>query len=46
MEEVEPWLAPERFTGRSEQQVEDYLTEVVEGLLEGAEEADVEAPRI
>ncbi len=46
LEEVEPWLAPELFTGRSQQQVEDFLGEVVEGLLEGAEEADVEAPRV
>ena len=46
MEEVEPWLAPERFTGRSEQQVNDFIGEVVAALLEGAEEAEVEAPRI
>ena len=46
LEEVEPWLAPERFTGRSAQQVDDFLSEVVDGLLEGAQEAGAEAPRI
>lgn len=46
LDEVRPWLEPERFTGRSEQQVVDYLTEVVRPLLEGAEAAEVEAPRI
>ena len=46
LEEVTPWLAPERFTGRSAQQVDDFLSEVVDGLLQGAAEAAVEAPRI
>ncbi|MEM1207267.1 MAG: adenylosuccinate lyase [Acidobacteriota bacterium] len=45
-EEVRPWLAPSRFTGRSEQQVEELLSEVVAPALEGAEEAEVEAPRV
>ena len=33
-EEVEAILAPERFTGRSQQQVEEYLQEVIRPLLE------------
>ena len=45
-EEVEPWLAPEKFTGRSEQQVDEFLGEVVGPALEGAEGAEVEAPRV
>jgi adenylosuccinate lyase len=45
-EEVEPWLRPEHFTGRSEQQVEEFLSEVVEPALEGAEGADIDAPRV
>ncbi|MDA8016547.1 MAG: adenylosuccinate lyase [Thermoanaerobaculia bacterium] len=45
-EEVEPWLDPGGFTGRSEQQVDEFLSEVIEPALEGADEADVSAPRI
>ncbi|MCG8455151.1 MAG: adenylosuccinate lyase, partial [Holophagales bacterium] len=46
LDEVRPWLVPERFTGRSEAQVEEYLGEVLEPLLDGAEMAEGEAPRI
>lgn len=45
-EEVRPWLAPERFTGRSAEQVDEFLDEVVEPLLEGVETADDSAPRV
>ncbi len=44
--EVEAWLRPEEFRGRSPRQVEEFLDEVVEPLLRGAEAADVEAPRV
>ncbi len=44
--EVESWLAPEKFTGRSEAQVIELLREVVEPALAGVETADVEAPRV
>ncbi len=44
--EVESWLDPQRFTGRSEAQVEELLAEVVEPALAGVEAAAVEAPRI
>ena len=45
-EEIESWLDPKAFTGRSAEQVEDLLEEVVEPLLEGAEKAPEEAPRV
>lgn len=45
-EEVEGWLDPVLFTGRSSQQVEEFLTEVVAPALDGREAAAVEAPRI
>ena len=32
-EEVEAILQPEHFTGRSEEQVEEYLAEVIRPLL-------------
>lgn len=45
-EEVDTWLDPRLFTGRSAQQVDEFLAEVVEPALEGRQAADVEAPRI
>ena len=45
-EEVESCIDPQAFTGRSEQQVEDFLGEVVEPALQGVEVAEAEAPRI
>ena len=45
-EEVEPWLDPKAFTGRSAQQVDEFLAEVVEPALAGTEAAAVEAPRV
>lgn len=44
--EVESWLDPQAFTGRSEQQVEEFLADEVEPALAGVNTADVEAPRI
>jgi adenylosuccinate lyase len=44
--EVEPWLDPRAFTGRSAAQVEEFLDEVVAPALAGVEAAAVEAPRI
>jgi len=45
-EEVEPWLDPVAFTGRSAQQVDEFLEEVVAPALEGTAAALVEAPRV
>jgi adenylosuccinate lyase len=45
-EEVEPWLDPVGFTGRSAAQVDDFLAEVAEPALAGFEAAEVEAPRV
>ncbi|MEM8933414.1 MAG: adenylosuccinate lyase [Acidobacteriota bacterium] len=45
-EEVEPWLAADRFTGRSAEQVDDFLGQAIEPVLEGADLAEVEAPRV
>src|SRR5882724_700428 len=44
--EVEPWLDPRVFTGRSAAQVEEFLAEVAAPALAGIEAATVEAPRI
>ncbi|MEM7355172.1 MAG: adenylosuccinate lyase [Acidobacteriota bacterium] len=44
--EVESWLEPKKFTGRSEDQVSELLCEVIEPALAQVEEAPVEAPRI
>ena len=44
--EVDVWIDPSRFTGRSEAQVGEFLDEVVEPALEGVEAAAVEAPRV
>ena len=45
-EEVEPWLDPVGFTGRSAAQVDDFLAEVAEPALAGFEAAAVTAPRV
>jgi adenylosuccinate lyase len=44
--EVEPWLDPRAFTGRSAAQVEEFLEEAVAPALEGVSSALVEAPRV
>jgi adenylosuccinate lyase len=45
-QEVEPWLDPIAFTGRSAEQVDEFLAEAVAPALEGAEAAAVAAPRV
>lgn len=45
-QEVESWLDPQRFTGRSEQQVEEFLQEHVEPLLADVDIETVGGPRI
>ena len=45
-QEVEPWLDPVLFTGRSAQQVDDFLAEVIEPALAGTEAAEIAAPRV
>ncbi|HWN42473.1 MAG TPA: adenylosuccinate lyase [Thermoanaerobaculia bacterium] len=44
--EVEPWLDPVAFTGRSAAQVDEFLKEVAEPALAGAAVLEVSAPRI
>ncbi|MCP4659118.1 MAG: adenylosuccinate lyase, partial [bacterium] len=44
--EVDSWLDPQGFTGRSEAQVGEFLDEVVEPALAGIDTVAVEAPRI
>jgi adenylosuccinate lyase len=45
-EEVEPWLDPVAFTGRSAAQVEDFLEEVAEPALAGIEAVAAATPRV
>ncbi len=45
-EEVAPWLDPQAFTGRSADQVEEFLAEVVAPALAGVEAVDTAAPRV
>lgn len=45
-EEVEPWLDPVAFTGRSAEQVDEFLDEVVTPVVSGVEAAEVAAPRV
>jgi adenylosuccinate lyase len=45
-EEVEPWLDPVVFTGRSAEQVGEFLDEVVAPALAGVEAAEIAAPRV
>jgi adenylosuccinate lyase len=45
-QEVEPWLDPVVFTGRSAAQVDDFLTEVVAPALAETEAAAIAAPRV
>ena len=45
-QEVEPWLDPVVFTGRSAEQVDEFLDEVVAPALEGTEAAAIAAPRV
>lgn len=45
-DEAEARLDPEAFTGRSARQVDEFLSEVIEPMLAGAEPAEVEGPRV
>lgn len=45
-EEVEPWLDPVGFTGRSAAQVDEFLEEVALPALAGAEAVEISAPRV
>jgi adenylosuccinate lyase len=45
-EEVDPWLDPVAFTGRSAAQVDEFLAEVAVPALENMEAAEVAAPRV
>ena len=45
-QEVEAWLDPQAFTGRSAEQVDEFLEREVEPALAGLEAAAVEAPRV
>jgi len=45
-EEIARWVDPQAFTGRSAEQVDEYLRDVVEPLLADVEGAELEAPRI
>ena len=44
--EIDGWVDPGRFTGRSAAQVTEFLSEVVEPLLARHDAAEVEAPRV
>jgi adenylosuccinate lyase len=45
-EEIESFVDPQYFTGRSAEQVEEFLAEVVRPALEGVEVAEVTGPRV
>ena len=45
-QEVETWLDPTAFTGRSAEQVDEFLAEVVAPALEATEAAAITAPRV
>ncbi len=45
-EEVDRWIDPTAFTGRSSSQVEEYLEGVVAPLLDDLEAAPLESPRV
>ncbi|MFP5287919.1 MAG: adenylosuccinate lyase [Thermoanaerobaculia bacterium] len=46
LDEVEPWLDPVAFTGRSAEQVDEFLDEVVSPALADTEAAEIDAPRV
>jgi adenylosuccinate lyase len=45
-EEVEAWIDPVAFTGRSADQVDEFLADAVAPALAGIETAEVAAPRV
>lgn len=44
--EIARWIDPQAFTGRSAEQVDDFLRDIVAPALAGLDVAEVEAPRI
>lgn len=46
LEEMESWIDPVAFTGRSAEQVDEFLAEVAEPALAGITAAEVAAPRV
>jgi adenylosuccinate lyase len=44
--EIDGWIDPRAFTGRSAQQVDEFLAEVIDPALAGVEAAAVEEPRV
>lgn len=46
MEEIERWVDPRAFTGRSAEQVDDFLRDTVRPALAEVDAAEVEAPRV
>ena len=45
-EEIDRWIDPQAFTGRSAEQVDEFLLEIVAPAVSGLDAAGVEAPRI
>ncbi len=45
-EEIQPWLDPVAFTGRSARQVDEFLAEELEPALAGVKATEVAAPRV
>jgi adenylosuccinate lyase len=45
-DEIERWIDPTAFTGRSAEQVDEFLAEVAEPALAGVQAVAVEAPRV
>ena len=45
-EEIRSWLDPQAFTGRSAEQVEEFLTDDLEPAVADLEGAEAEAPRV
>jgi len=44
--EIDDWIDPAAFTGRSADQVDQFLTEVLEPMIAGEAAGEVEAPRV
>ena len=45
-EEIDGWMNPQRFVGRSPQQVEEFLSEVASPTLDGAPRAEMADPSV
>ncbi|HVR98806.1 MAG TPA: adenylosuccinate lyase [Thermoanaerobaculia bacterium] len=44
--EVEPWIDPIAFTGRSAEQVDEFIAEVIQPAVSGIESVGASAPRV